>query len=79
MSAVAIGFGLLVWGGILRWQLEKEVKHGRIVLWNNFLPYWNKNDFTEKGNKLRKSYNKAYFIFLSYIAVLFILKHFYVE
>lgn len=79
MSMAAIGLGLFAWGVILRFQLEKEVKKGKTVLWNNFLPYWNHNDFTEKGNQIRKSYNKTYFVFIFYIIILFFLKQYYAQ
>jgi hypothetical protein len=63
---------LFVFGGILRFQLEKEVKKGRTVLWNNFLPYWNKNDFSERGNEIRKQYNKSYYAFIFVCLLLFL-------
>jgi len=77
MLAVAIGFGLVATAVVLRLQLVKEVIEGKIVFWNNFLPYWNANDFTEKGNKIRRKYNNTYFSFILYFVVLFVLKQYY--
>lgn len=63
---LAVGIALFRGAIVIRLQLEKEVKGGRIVFWNNFLPYWNEEDFTEKGNSLRKTYNKLYFALIVY-------------
>jgi len=63
---LAVGIALFRGAIVIRLQLEKEVKGGRTVFWNNFLPYWNEEDFTEKGNSLRKTYNKLYFALIVY-------------
>jgi len=72
-SRVIIGLLFLVVGVVLflgaiviRLQMEKEVKGGRAVLWNSFLPYWNSKDFSERGNSLRKTYNIIYFVLIFY-------------
>jgi len=72
-SRVIIGLLFLVVGVVLfrgamltRLKMEKEVKGGRTVLWNNVLPYWNSKDFTERGNSLRKRYNIIYFVLIVY-------------
>jgi hypothetical protein len=72
-SRVIIGLLFLVVGVVLfrgamliRLKMEKEVKGGRAVLWNSFLPYWNSKDFTERGNSLRKTYNIIYFVLIFY-------------
>jgi hypothetical protein len=63
---LAVGIALFLWAIMTRLKMEKEVKGGRTVLWNNVLPYWNSNDFTEKGNSLRKTYNIIYFVLIVY-------------
>ena len=65
-----IGIALFAGAITTRLQMEKEVKGGRRVLWNNYLPYWNSNDFSEKGNRLRKIYNILYFVLIVYSLVL---------
>ena len=72
-SRVIIGLLFLVVGVVLfrgaivtRLQMEKEVKGGRVMIWNSYLPYWNSKDFTERGNSLRKRYNIIYFVLIFY-------------
>ena len=67
-----IGIALFAGAITTRLQMEKEVKGGKRVLWNNHLPYWNSNDFSERGNKLRKKYNIIYFVLIVYSLVLVI-------
>jgi len=63
---LAIGIALFLGAIMTRIQLEKEVKGGRKVILNNFLPYWNADDFSEKGNSLRKTYNRIYYALIVY-------------
>jgi hypothetical protein len=63
---LAIGVALFLGAIAIRLQMEKEVKGGRTVIWNSFLPYWNSKDFTERGNSLRKTYNIIYFVLIVY-------------
>jgi len=63
---LVIGIALFAGAIVTRLQMEKEVKGGRKILWNNMFPYWNSNDFSEKGNKLRKTYNTIYFALIVY-------------
>ena len=63
---LAIGIALFLGAIMTRLQLEKEVKGGRKVILNNFLPYWNADDFSEKGNSLRKTYNRFYYALIIY-------------
>jgi len=63
---LAIGIALFLGAIMTRLQLEKEVKGGRKVILNNFLPYWNADDFSEKGNSLRKTYNRIYYVLIVY-------------
>jgi hypothetical protein len=67
---LVIGIALFSGAIATRLQMEKEVKGGRRVLWNSYLPYWNSNDFSEKGNRLRKIYNIIYFVLIIYSLVL---------
>jgi hypothetical protein len=63
---LAIGIALFLGAIMTRLQLEKEVKGGRRVILNNFLPYWNADDFSKKGNSLRKTYNRIYYALIVY-------------
>jgi hypothetical protein len=69
---LAVGIALFMGAIVVRLRLEKEVKDGRKVVLNNFLPYWNTDDFTEKGNSLRKIYNNFYYALILYSLSLFI-------
>ena len=78
-SRIIIGLLFLVVGVVLflgaiaiRLEMEKEVKGGRVVLWNSFFPYWNAKDFTGRGNSLRKKYNIIYFVLIIYAIALVI-------
>ena len=64
------GVGLFLGAIAIKLEMEKEVKGGRAVLWNSYLPYWNSKDFTERGNSLRKIYNIIYFVLIAYSAAL---------
>ncbi len=63
---LAIGIALFLGAIMTRLELEKEVKGGRKVILNNFLPYWNADNFSEKGNSLRKTYNRIYYALIVY-------------
>ena len=67
---LVVGVALFLGAIVVRLQMEKEVKGGRTVLWNSVLPYWNSNDFTEKGNSFRKIYNIIYFALIVYALAL---------
>jgi hypothetical protein len=69
---IIVGVLLCRWIVITRLQLEKEVKEGRSIALHNFLPYWNADDFTEKGNALRKTYNMVYYALLVYSLALYL-------
>jgi len=69
---LAIGIALFLGAIMTRLQLEKEVKGGRKVILNNFLPYWNADDFSEKGNSLRKTYNRIYYVLIVYSLALIV-------
>ena len=63
---LVIGIALFLGAIMTRLQLEKEVKGQRKVILNSFLPYWNADDFSEKGNSLRKTYNRIYYALIVY-------------
>lgn len=69
---LAVGIALFLGAIVVRLRLEKEVKDGRKVVLNNFLPYWNADDFTDKGNSLRKKYNNFYYALIIYSLSLYI-------
>ena len=69
---LVIGIALFAGAIVIRLQMEKEVKGGRKILWNNLFPYWNSSDFSEKGNALRKAYNIIYFALIVYSLALVI-------
>jgi hypothetical protein len=78
ISRVLIGSLFVVVGIVLgRWvvstklQLEKEGKEGRSINMHKMLPYWNADDFTEKGNSLRKTYNNLYYALIVYSLALY--------
>ncbi len=67
---LVIGISLFAGAIVARLQMEKEVKGGRRVVWNSYLPYFNSSDFSEKGNRLRKIYNIFYFVLIVYSLLL---------
>ncbi len=69
---LAIGIALILGAIMTRLQLEKEVKGGRKVILNNLLPYWNADDFSKKGNSLRKTYNRIYYALIVYSLALIV-------
>ena len=69
---VIVGVLLCRWTVITKLQLEKEVKEGKSLALHNFLPYWNADDFTEKGNSLRKTYNNLYYALIVYSLALYL-------
>jgi hypothetical protein len=78
ISRVLIGSLFVVVGIVLgRWvvstklQLEKEGKEGKSINMHKMLPYWNADDFTEKGNSLRKTYNNLYYALIVYSLALY--------
>jgi hypothetical protein len=72
---LVVGIALFLGAIVVRLRLEKEIKGGRKVVLNNFLPYWNSDDFSERGNSLRKKYNNFYFALIVYsLSLLFYMK-----
>ena len=69
---LVVGIALFVIAIVIKLKMEKEVKGGKTVLQNSFLPYWNSDIFSEKGNTFRKTYNIVYFVLLVYSSALII-------
>ena len=69
---LVVGIALFVIAIVIKLQMEKEVKGGKTVLQNSFLPYWNSDIFSEKGNTFRKTYNIVYFVLIVYSSALII-------
>ena len=69
---LVVGIALFVTAIVIKLQMEKEVKGAKTVLQNSFLPYWNSDKFSEKGNTLRKTYNIVYYILIVYSLALMI-------
>ena len=68
---VVVGIVLARWVVSTKLQLEKEVKEGKSINMHNLLPYWNADDFTDKGNSLRKTYNNLYYALIVYSLALY--------
>ena len=69
---LVVGIALFAIAIIIKLQMEKEVKGGKTVLQNSFLPYWNSDKFSENGNTLRKTYNIVYFVLIVYSLTLMV-------
>lgn len=69
---VVVGIALTRWVMLTKLQLEKEVKEGRSFNLHKLLPYWDADDFTEKGNSLRKTYNNLYYALIVYSLALYL-------
>ncbi len=69
---IVIGIALFAGAITTRLQMEKEFKDGTQSLPRNFFLYLNSNDFSAKGNALRKKYNIIYSVLTIYSIVLFI-------
>ena len=67
-----VGAALFLGAILMRLQMEKEVKGRRTIYWNSFLPYWNASEFNERGNSLRRKYNKIYYALIVYSLALII-------
>jgi hypothetical protein len=67
---LVIGIALFAGAIMARLEMEKEVKGGRRIVWNSYFPYFNSNDFSDKGNRFRKIYNIFYFVLIVYSLVL---------
>jgi hypothetical protein len=69
---VVVGIALTRWVMLTKLQLEKEVKEGKSFNLHKLLPYWDADDFTEKGNSLRKTYNNLYYALIVYALALYL-------
>ncbi len=72
---VVVGIVLARWIVVIKLQLEKEVKEGKSINQHNFLPYWKVDDFTDKGNSLRKTYNNLFYALTVYSLALYFFMH----
>ena len=72
---VVVGIVLARWVVSTQLQLEKEGKEGKSINMHKILPYWNADDFTEKGNSLRKTYNNLYYALIVYSLALYVFMH----
>jgi hypothetical protein len=72
---VVVGIVLARWVVSTKLQLEKEVKEGKSINMHKILPYWNADDFTEKGNSLRKTYNNLYYALVVFSLALYVFMH----
>jgi hypothetical protein len=69
---LVVGFVLFAGAIVIRLRMEKEVIGNRRVLRNSHSPCWNSDDFSDKGNKLRRIYNVIYFTLIVYAIALII-------
>ena len=69
---VVVGIVLARWVVSTKLQMEKEGKQGKSINMHKMLPYWNADDFTEKGNSLRKTYNNLYYALILYSLALYV-------
>ncbi len=69
---VVVGIVLTRWVVVTKLQMEKEVKEGKSVNMHKLLPYWSADDFTEKGDSLRKTYNNLYYALIVYSVALYL-------
>ena len=72
---VVVGIVLARWVVSIKLQLEKEGKQGKSINRHKILPYWNADDFTDKGNSLRKTYNNLYYVLIVYSLALYVFMH----
>jgi len=72
---VVVGIVLARWVVSTKLQLEKEGKEGKSINMHKILPYWNADDFTEKGNSLRKTYNNLYYALVVFSLALYVFMH----
>ena len=72
---VVVGIVLARWVMSTKLQLEKEAKEGKSINMHKILPYWNADDFTDKVNSLRKTYNNLYYLLIVYAVALYVFMH----
>jgi hypothetical protein len=69
---VVVGMVLVRWVVTTKLKMEKEGKEGKSINMHKMLPYWNADDFTDKGNSLRKTYNNLYYTLVVYSLALYV-------
>ena len=72
MLFYAIGIALFAGAIATKLQMEKEYKDGTSRMPNNLFLYLDADDFSAKGNELRKRYNLLYSVLIVYSIALFI-------
>jgi len=74
LKVLFLVIGILLFAGAIatRLQMEKEFKGGTSRLPSKFFLYLDSDDFSEKGNVLRKKYNVIYLVLSIYSVALFI-------
>ncbi len=69
---LVVGIALFAGAIVIRLRMEKEVIDGRRALYNSHFPCWNSDNFSDRGNTLRKIYNVIYFALIVYAISLII-------
>ncbi len=69
---LVVGIMLTRWIVIVKLELEGEIKGGQSTRLSNILPIRGPERFSEKGNLLRKRYNKLYYMLIVYSLSLFV-------
>ena len=69
---LVVGIMLSRWIVMVKLELEGEIKGGQSTRLSNILPIGGAERFSEKGNLLRKQYNKLYYLLVAYSAALFV-------
>lgn len=72
---LVIGIALFAGAIVVKLRMEKEVIGDKRVLRNSHFPVWHSDEFSDRGNKLRKIYNVIYFALIVYgIALIVFMK-----
>ncbi len=69
---LVVGIMLSRWIVKVKLELEGEIKGGQSTRLSNILPIGGAERFSEKGNLLRKRYNKLYYMLIVYSLALFV-------
>ena len=69
---LVVGIMLSRWIVKVKLELEGEIKGGQSTRLSNILPIGGAERFSEKGNLLRKRYNKLYYMLIVYSMALFV-------
>ena len=69
---LVVGIMLSRWIVKVKLELEGEIKGGHSTRLSNILPIRGAERFSEKGNLLRKRYNKLYYMLIVFSLALFV-------